>query len=163
MPIVYHFIGAFMTENTAANQPRRGPGRPYVPGESGNLTGRPRGSRNKATIAAEQLLDGEAEQLARKAIDLALGGDLIALRLCLGLIISPRRDRPVNFDMPELTSIEDAASAISKIASAIGRGELTPTQGTELTNVVGMFLKISDHADIERRLRHLEEREGGGD
>jgi hypothetical protein len=34
------------------------------------------GSRNKVTLLIEELLEGEAEQLTRKAIDLALEGDL---------------------------------------------------------------------------------------
>ena len=151
-----------MTEITAANQPRRGPGRPYVAGQSGNRFGRPKGSRNRATLAAEQLLDGEAEQLTRKAIDLALGGDLSALRMCLDRILPPRRDRPMSFAMPELRTAKDANSAIGKIASGVAAGELTAGEAVELANVVLMFLKISDHADIERRLQRLEEREAGG-
>jgi hypothetical protein len=35
----------------------------FRPGQSGNPAGRPVGSRNKATLAAEALLDGEAEKL----------------------------------------------------------------------------------------------------
>ena len=40
-----------------------------------------RGSRNKVTLAVEALLDGEAEALTRKAVELAMGGDMQALRL----------------------------------------------------------------------------------
>jgi hypothetical protein len=46
-------------------------------------SGRPHGTRTRATRAAEALLDGESEGLTRKAIELALGGDTTALRLCL--------------------------------------------------------------------------------
>jgi hypothetical protein len=58
-------------------------GRPFERGRSGNPSGRPKGHRNKATMAIEELLDGEAEGLARKVIDKALEGDMAALRLCL--------------------------------------------------------------------------------
>ena len=51
--------------------------------------GRPKGSRNKATLAVEILLDGEAEAITRKAIELAKQGDLVAIRLCLDRI-APR-------------------------------------------------------------------------
>ena len=44
------------------------------------------GARHKATIAAEALLDGEAEALTRKAVEMALSGDGAALRLCLDRI-----------------------------------------------------------------------------
>ena len=37
-------------------------------GRSGNPRGRPTGIRNKATQAAEELLDGEAEALTRRAV-----------------------------------------------------------------------------------------------
>ena len=59
-------------------------GRPFEKGRSGNPAGRPRGVPNKSTLAAQLLLQGEAEALTRKAVELALGGDPAALRLCLG-------------------------------------------------------------------------------
>jgi hypothetical protein len=40
----------------------------HKPGQSGNPYGRPRGARNRATVVAERLLDGEADALTRKAI-----------------------------------------------------------------------------------------------
>src|SRR6267142_255835 len=46
-------------------------GRPFLRGESGNPAGRPMGARHKATVAAEALLDGEAEALTRKAVEMA--------------------------------------------------------------------------------------------
>src|SRR5207245_11470858 len=80
---------------------RDGKGR-FRKGESGNRKGRPNGARNKATEAAELLLDGdgEAEALIRKAVELALEGDAGALRLCLERIIPPRRARPVKLGLP---------------------------------------------------------------
>jgi len=48
-------------------------GVPFKPGRSGNPNGRPAGSRNKATLAIESLLEGEAEALARKVVELAIG------------------------------------------------------------------------------------------
>ena len=46
-------------------------------------TGRPKGSRNKATIAIESLLQGQAEALTQTAVTKALEGDSVALRLCM--------------------------------------------------------------------------------
>jgi hypothetical protein len=43
----------------------------FRPGESGNPAGRPRGSRNKKTIALEALVDGESEAVMQKMITLA--------------------------------------------------------------------------------------------
>src|SRR5260370_33248870 len=85
-----------MANKTAGK--RRGP--PCVRGESGNPAGRPMGARHKATVAAEALLDGEAEALTRKAVEMALAGDGTALRLCLDRILPPRRERPVRVTTP---------------------------------------------------------------
>ena len=46
-------------------------------------SGKPRGARHRVTQAMQALLDGEGEALTRKAIEMALSGDGLALRLCL--------------------------------------------------------------------------------
>jgi len=63
---------------------RKQRGRPFAPGTSGNPAGRPKGARNRATVAAEALLEGEAEALTRKAVELALAGDVTAQRRASG-------------------------------------------------------------------------------
>ena len=70
--------GRTMSGEIAAAKQR---GRPFQPGQSGNPKGKPKGARNRAPLAAEVLLDGEAEALTRKAIELALAGDTVALRI----------------------------------------------------------------------------------
>ena len=44
---------------------------PFKKGDIGNPAGRPVGSRGKATIAAEALMEGETDRLTRKCIDAA--------------------------------------------------------------------------------------------
>src|SRR5689334_20124190 len=65
-----------MAEITAGKQR----GRPFRRGESGNSAGRPVGARHKATVAAETLLDGEAEGLTRKVLEMALSGSCMGSR-----------------------------------------------------------------------------------
>ena len=48
-------------------------GRPFQRGQSGNPHGRPVGSRHRTTLALDALLEGEAERLTRKAVEIALG------------------------------------------------------------------------------------------
>jgi hypothetical protein len=87
---------------------------------------RPRGSRGKATVAAEKLLDGEAKALTRKAIELAKEGDTTALRLCLERIVPPRKDRPVSFSVPLIANANEAASLMSALVAAVASGGVTP-------------------------------------
>ena len=88
-------------------------GRPFEKGRSGNPTGRPRGSTNRATKSAAVMLDGEAEALTRKAVELALAGDTVALRLCLERLLPPRRSRRVAFDLPTIQTAADLLPAFA--------------------------------------------------
>jgi hypothetical protein len=145
-----------MAVDLLRKQRRRGPGRPFVRGQSGNPAGRPVGSRNKATMAAEQLLDGEAAALTRKAVGLALGGDALALRLCVERIIAPRRGRPVALALPPIDSVADLARAMAAIAAAAASGALTPGEAAQFARLVETFGRAIDATDIDRRLRSLE-------
>ena len=71
-------------------------------------SGRPKGSRNKATIAIESLLEGQSEALTQAAISKALDGDSVALRLCLDRIAPPMKDKPVIFPVPQMQEALDA-------------------------------------------------------
>jgi hypothetical protein len=67
-----------MSKAESAAKIPRGPGRPFKKGQSGNPAARPIGSRHKTTLAMESLLDGEADTIVRKAIEMAKDGDALA-------------------------------------------------------------------------------------
>jgi Family of unknown function (DUF5681) len=133
------------------------PGR-FKPGQSGNPAGRTAGSRNRATLALESLLDGEAEKITRKAIELAIAGDGPALRLCMERICPPRKNRPVFFALPKLERTADAVKAMAAIVDAVAKGELTPSEASELSKVIEGFTKAVEAHDFEERLVKLEAR-----
>jgi hypothetical protein len=142
------------SENTERKQrPQR-----FMPGQSGNPCGRPPGSRNKTTLAIEALLDGEAEALTRKAIELAKAGDLASLRLCLDRVCPPRKDRPVNFSIPALETAADVKRAASAIVKAVAEGELTPSEASELSRLLDNFTRVLEATDFDERLSKLETR-----
>ena len=142
-----------MTENTEKEQK---PEHWFKPGQSGNPAGKPKGARNKTTLAIEALLDGEAETLTRKAIELAKSGDLTALRLCLDRICPPRRDRHVSFQMPELKTAKDAAEANAALFTAVADGDLTPSEAAELGKLLDCYVRALIATDLEARLSKLE-------
>jgi hypothetical protein len=119
-------------EKTVAKQR----GRPFRPGQSGNPGGRPKGARNRSTVAAEALLEGEAEALARKAIELALAGDTTALRLCLERVVPLRKDRPIRLALPVINSADDANQAMGIVLAAVGEGGITPSEATILSALI---------------------------
>ena len=141
---------------TAGKTAKRQRGRPFKPSQSGNPAGRPKGTRNAVTRAVEALLDGEAEKLTRKAIDLGLAGDMAALRLCVDRIMPPRKDRHVAFPLPAMNEPVDAVKSLASIVAAVASGELTPSEASELTKLVEGYARVLETVDHEQRLRALE-------
>ena len=122
---------------------------------SGN-SGRPKGSRNKATIAIEGLLEGQAEALTQTAISKALDGDSIALRLCMDRIAPPMKDKPVVFPLPRMHGAMDASEAAGSVLSAVSDGTLTPIEGTRVMGLIDSYRRTLELTDIEQRLHQLE-------
>jgi hypothetical protein len=128
----------------------------FPQGQSGNPAGRALGSRNAATELAETLLDGEAEGLVRKCVELVLAGDKTALKLCIERLV-PRRARTARLDMPEIATPADTAPAMAAIARAAAAGTITPDDGAELARIVESCVRTLEIADFERRLKELED------
>ena len=128
----------------------------FAKGRSGNPAGRSAGTRNRATMLAEQLLDNACGALANKAVEMALAGDAAALRLCIGRIIAPRRHRPNGFALPPLASAADLAGAMTAIAEAVAEGTLSTGEAWELSQVVDTFIRVWEAGEFEARLRRLE-------
>lgn len=145
-----------MAVNHLQKQRGRGEGRPFGKGQSGNPAGRPVGSRNAATEMAQALLDGEADALIRKCVQLALDGDRSAMKLCLERIV-PRRARSVRLELPEIASAADIFSAMGAIARAAAAGAITPYDGAELARIVESCVRALEVAEFERRLKELED------
>src|SRR5271165_6355455 len=126
-------------------------GRPFEKGRSGNPGGRQRGSRNKATLAAAALLEGEAEALTRKAVEMALAGDLTGMRLCMERVLPPCRERTVKFSLPPIEgtltgetcglSSRDVSQAMNAVTSALAHGEITPGEAETIAGVVDTFVR----------------------
>ena len=134
-------------ENTGGKQVGR-----FEKGTSGNPSGRPKGSRNAATLACEALLDGQAEALTQKAIEMALDGDPVALRLCLDRLCPPRRDRPVTFPLPPITSARDAADLMAGVTKAVATGHITPGEATEIAKVIDTYVRAYQTAELDDRV-----------
>ncbi len=126
------------------------------PGQSGNLAGRPRGSRNKVTLAVEALLEGDAEALTQKAIEKALEGDMTALRLCLDRIAPAKKDTPVTFALPAMETAADAVTSSGAILKAVAAGEMTPSEGTAIAGLIETYRRALETQEIEARIAALE-------
>ena len=119
-------------------------------------SGRPKGSRNKTTLAIESLLDGQAEALTQKAISQALEGDSIALRLCMERIAPAPKDQSVSFSLPKMNNALDASEAAGSVLTAVSEGELTPIEATRVMGLIDSYRRTLELTEIEERLQALE-------
>lgn len=131
----------------------------FKPGQSGNPKGKPKGAKNKMTLAMEKLLEGEGEAITRKAIELAKMGDGPAMRLCMERMLAPRRDRPVKFKLPELKTTADSVKAAAAIAEAVARGDITPVEAGDMARLVDTYIHAIEVTEHEERLKVLEARD----
>jgi hypothetical protein len=120
-------------------------------------SGRPKGSRNRTTIAIESLFEGQSEALTQTAISKALDGDSVALRLCLDRIAPPMKDKPVIFTLPQMRDAMDASQAAGSVLSAVSEGNLTPIEGTRVMGLIDSYRRTLELTEIENRLKVLED------
>jgi hypothetical protein len=111
----------------------------FQKGRSGNPTGRPKGSFRVGTRAAAALLDAHGEALAQRAIEMALSGDAVAVRFCLGRLLGLKRGQPIELDLPEIGAADDLAEAVAAVSAAVADGRLTPDEALALARMLDRF------------------------
>jgi hypothetical protein len=146
-----------MADGASRKPPGRVRGRPFEKGQSGNPGGRRAGSLNKTTEAAAALLAGESEALTRRAVELALGGDPTAMRLCIERVLPACRERAVKFALPPIESAADIAAAMKAVTSALADGAITPGEAATIAAVVDTFVRAIETSDFDRRLKLCED------
>jgi hypothetical protein len=141
-----------MSDKIVPPPPARGRQRLFQPGELGNPAGRRPGSRNKATLAAATLLDGGALGLSRRAVEAALAGDMLAMKLCLERVLPRCHERPVTFSLPSLAagngeidepSPQNVSRAMSAVTTALACGEITPGEAATIAGVFETFVRTA--------------------
>jgi hypothetical protein len=100
---------------------------------------------------------GDLETIMSKLIEIAERGYVPAMRLLINIVLRSRHDGPVKVDLPELKTAADVLAAMQKVASEVGAGELTATQGADLARVFDLFLQALGHLDLEQRVRACEQ------
>lgn len=130
----------------------------FKKGVSGNPEGRPKGARHVSTVAALNLIEGETEAITRKAIEMALEGDTTALRLCMERLVPAAKERPLApLELPEISCAGDVLSALGKVATQLGNGQLLPSEAIAVSNILDQYRKHHEALELEGRIDKLEE------
>ncbi len=127
-------------------------------GQSGNLKGRPQGSRNNATILLEKMLTNDGKDVVRAVVKAAKNGDMAAARLVLDRIIPVRKGRAIKLNLPEVNSPRDVMKALSAAIRAMADGELTPEEANMIAALLEAHRKAIETFELESRLTDLEQR-----
>jgi hypothetical protein len=107
-------------------------------------------------MAALRLLSGEAEALTRAAIDKALNGDTVALRLCLDRIVPVVKDMPLDVELPKVDSITDLAKFTGDLLNKVATGEIGPSEAEKIVKIVSGHVQALQLSEFETRLTELE-------
>jgi hypothetical protein len=126
-------------------------------GRSGNPNGKPKGARNKSTLAAEALLEGSLDKICKKVEEEALNGNMQAAKMILERFLPPRKDRCIKIDLPPITTYADVLNAVGFIVNAVGKGKITPSEGELLSRTVESYSKALESYQLEARLKSIEE------
>lgn len=126
----------------------------WKPGESGN----PRG-RTPGVEKVRQLLDPHREELVAKAVQLALSGDSVALRLCLDRIAPPPKPETPPVVIPGLAEASSMSDKARVILNATGGGIISPDAAATLLGAIANAGKIIETEELAGRIAALEVRD----
>jgi hypothetical protein len=90
--------------------------------------------------------------LTQKAVEVALAGDTVALRICIERICPIRRDRPVSFKLPAVTCARDAADISAAVMAAVSNGNTTLSEAAEISKLIDSYVKAYQTAELNDRV-----------
>jgi hypothetical protein len=125
-------------------------GRPFAKGNAG----RRRGSKNRSTVLAQSLLAGEETELIRKAIELAKAGDVQMLKFLLDRLLP--KERLIKIDLPRLDFSDEAIDGMAAVSRAIAEGQITPSEGAAISNMISGYSRAVEVWDLSRRIEVIE-------
>ena len=130
----------------------------FKKGQSGNPSGKKPGTHSKRTGLAK-LLEPHAENLINKVVELALDGDVNALKLCIDRLLPRITSQPVHINMNEfdIENIDNLSAIGKKIISAISTGNISPEEGQKLMSILDDQRKLIEHVDMSRKLDEISE------
>jgi hypothetical protein len=127
----------------------------FQPGHSGNPAGRPPGSLNKDTLAAQAVLEERAEEMVTNIMDRAKNGDPTAMRLCMERLVPTGRNRPVAIDLPVVKTPDDAQAALAVVTAELAAGTLTISEASALITLIDRMLRLAERMwNFERARRY---------
>jgi hypothetical protein len=125
----------------------------FAAGFSGNPAGKCPGTRNRATLLAVALAEGESETIARVVIDKALAGDAVAARFLLDRLNPKPRGRAITLELPDGESAGgDVVAMFNSALRALAAGEITPDEAVTVSRFLEGRSRVLKAWELERKL-----------
>lgn len=127
----------------------------FMPGESGNPKGRPRGRKDRRS-ALRELIAPHVPAVLDRVVQAALSGDMAAAKLLLERTVPVLRPHGelVRIEMkPDATLAEHGAA----IVAATLAGSLTPAEAADVLTALASQARLIESTDLALRVELLEE------
>jgi hypothetical protein len=125
-------------------------GRPFTKGNGG----RKPGSKNRATVVAAALLEGETGELINKAKELAKAGNVPMLKFVLGRMLP--RERLIQIELSDVTDADhDPVQTMAGIIRAVAEGKISPSEGAAMASLLESYRRTSELTKIVREMDEL--------
>jgi hypothetical protein len=139
---------------TAETKPKRDNKGKWLPGQSANPAGKPKGG---VTDLRRQLSE-HGEALASKLIDMALAGDVAALKICFDKLVpslKPVSHKSERITLPPGANLSEKAMTVIEAA---GLGKLDTSEAATLISGLAACARIIETDELVKRIQLLEEK-----
>lgn len=132
---------------------------PFQPGHSGNPQGRPPGITDKRSKYRE-LFNARAPELINKAIDMALSGNALALKLCIERIAPKATDNHLEINLPaeQLDNPTYLLESGINLLQEIFSGKVSTEQGKRISSILENQRKLTETVELKVILEQLKEK-----
>jgi hypothetical protein len=120
--------------------------------------GRPKGSRNAATLLIEQMLVDDAEALTRALIKRAKAGNASAMQICFARLAPAPKDRAIEITLPAQRSLADLMGAHDMLLQQVASGHLAPAEAETVSKLLENRRRAFEMTELEARLAAIEAR-----
>jgi hypothetical protein len=122
--------------------------------------GRPHGTRNRRSLAAEHLPADALPRLYAALYAQALEGDVAAASALLARLDPVRKGAPLELpDLPALVDVASAKAASAWVLAVLGEGALSPEEARMVQELLTRHVELGEasavRADVDRVLAHL--------
>jgi hypothetical protein len=127
----------------------------FKKGTSPNPAGRPKGSRNRATVWIDSLTDDDHVAIQAKLTRLAKRGDRAVLKMYADRN-NPVRKARVAFQLRPIASAADVVAAMADVAAAVAAGVLTLDEAASASIIIEKTRDAISLVGMEAQLREIE-------